>query len=144
MYSITIPDFRHCTKYTGENTSNRNSVADLTVEQSDNNHGEISRLEDDVTTMSESVCTSKPTVEVVRAHSNIATEQHIQPTTQKLTVLRINQLVHKAEKWLATHQDLPTGIMETNMQSAGQENATNEQNPTLSTASQSLTKTINL
>lgn len=130
MYNITIPDFHHCTKY---NTSNHNSVADLTDEQSANNHGEISSnpgLEDDVTITSESICISKPTVEVARAHGNIATEQEIQPTTQKLTVLRINQLVHKAEKLLATHQDLPTGIMETNMHSAGQGNATNEQNLT--------------
>lgn len=110
-----------------------NSVADLTDEQSANNHGEISCkpvLEDDVPTMSELVCTYKPTVEAATAHGNIATEQEIQPTTQKLTVLRINQLIHKTGKLLATHQDQPNGIMETNIHSAGQGNATNGQYPT--------------
>lgn len=136
--STTVPDFHHSTKHNGENTSNfelDNSVADQTDEQCVNNQGEISSkpgLEDDVpTTMSTSnVCAYKPTVEVAEACDNAATEQKIQLTTHKLTVLRINQLVHNTGKLLSTHQDLPTGVMETNMHSAGQENATNQQNPT--------------
>ena len=57
---------------------------------------------------------SEPGMEYVLADGTVGTEKQIELNTHKLTVLKINQLLRRTRKLLATHQESPEEIkMET-------------------------------
>lgn len=123
MYTYCIGKKRTKAKYRNGNTTDSthhaeenydvdNSVADPTDEQPEH-FCEPAAKEDiqPTVTTSESAYYDQ-TVEFAHADGSLGTVKEIDLTAHKMTVLRINQLVHNTGKLLATHQQLSTGIME--------------------------------
>ena len=67
--------------------------------------------------------TSRPVIERVLSDGSMVIDMQVNMTTQKLTVLKINQLLRRTRKLLATDQEIVDETMETNMNSNIQGNA---------------------
>ena len=66
--------------------------------------------------------TSRPVIERVLSDGSMVIDMQVNMTTQKLTVLKINQLLRRTRKLLATDQEIVDETMETNMNSNKQGN----------------------
>ena len=64
----------------------------------------------------------RPVTERALSDGSIVIDMQVNMTTQKLTVLRINQLLRRTRKLLATSQETVEKTMETNMSSSEQGN----------------------
>ena len=62
-------------------------------------------------------CQSRPVIERLSSDGSVAIETQVDITAQKLTVLKINQLLRKTRKLLATNQDIVEEPMETSLNS---------------------------
>ena len=73
--------------------------------------------------------TSRPVMERVLSDGSMIIDMQVDMTTQKMTVLKLNQLLRRTRKLLTTSQEIMEETMETNMDSNDLEHIGSEMIP---------------